>query len=161
MKSTKVIALVIIALLLQGCTAILFPEKMVKNDFSKKLSSMLGYSERELRTQWGPPSRIIDNASAGEVFVYDKGSVTKHSPGSALITGGNNYLYGTAQKGSSYNYDRWVRFYLSNGRVYKWETHGLKTKVDKNKGWRWVGVTLDIVIGGALFGWLLIAASGY
>jgi hypothetical protein len=149
----KKLLLITAAILMQGCAStMLFPEKMVYNQTGEEFNSMLGKTEKELRMTWGPPDRKMNNASAGTVFYYNLGSITHHNPSRAYVNVEDDNIYGIGQKGSQYTGRKWIKFFVENGRVYRWQSNNVQTKYDKNKSGRPLGMLIDIILIGTVIG---------
>jgi hypothetical protein len=73
----------------------------------------------DLRRTFGPPNKILDNGSAGEIWLYSETWIRSTQ---GRITVDDNTA--TWKNPSTLEYDKYVRFWVQRGNIYRWETSG-------------------------------------
>lgn len=107
---TKFLMLSLILVLFTSCGSI-----------SKKMETWVGSSKNQLYKSWGPPTRVTDDGSGGEILIYEKYINFGQQPGQIYNSNGR-INYTTPQQNG---YLRQRMFYVNNsGYIYSWRAVG-------------------------------------
>lgn len=116
------------------------------NKLGHKLNSNLGKSTTDLRMTFGPPTSIIDNSEAGQIWVYQR-TYNVSRPGYVDIINGQGFY----TLPSNHKSVRTLKFWVGrNNNVYRWESDGYKVK--KISTWVWVVSLTGGAVGGFILG---------
>jgi hypothetical protein len=77
----------------------------------------------DLRRTFGPPDNIMNNGSAGEIWLYSETWV-KSTPGKMTVE--NNTA--TWSNPSELAYEKYIKFWIEGDKIYRWESSGHKLK---------------------------------
>ena len=102
----------------------------------------------DLRRTFGPPDNIIQNGSAGEIWLYSETWV-RSSPGKMTV----NDNTATWKNPSELEYEKYIKFFIEEERIYRWESSGHKLK--KMTGIGMVG----ILVGSFFFGYSILGPA--
>ena len=126
---------------------------MLLSFFSSCVTTNTGQAVKECRTTdclrrtLGPPTYKIPNKQAGEIWLYSE-TWTETSPGRIHVNGNTaTYTLPSEHKAAEY-----VKFWVKNNRVYRWESHGKDLRKLSTAGFV---LTFLGTFGGGL--WLLLS----
>ena len=84
-----------------------------------------------LRRNLGPPNYVIKNGNEGVIWIYNE-IVTKSAPGTIILYGDD---FATYTNPSTYEYEKYVKFWINGNYIYRWETKGYDLKKISTIGW--------------------------
>jgi len=117
-KKFQIILMVIFFYCITGC--------VVQTQLGKNLDTSVGNDTKYIRQNFGPPTEIIDNASAGTVWLYSEAGV-KSRPG-IISTIGENIIYTDP---ATIKYEKYIKFWVSSNEIiYRWEVKGYEVEED-------------------------------
>jgi len=109
---------------------LIFLQSCVSTQVAINIQSSL--NTKDLRTRFGPPNQILDNGSSGSIWLYSETWVRQNKSTQTSVT-----------------YDKTIKFWVRDGKVYQWQTYGHELKRLSTIGW------LATLSGGALLGVLI------